>query len=110
MKKMHVILLFLFIFTLNAATQVAANAPSFEVEHSLEGQDVELYFTVKNFTLSKDRGWVGLSLDGGTPVKVYESQKRLSGLKSGKHRIKALLQGKNGTLTGSPIEFEVNIP
>ena len=110
MKKMHVILLAVFIFTLNASTHVAANAPVFEVEHSVEGHDVDLYFTVKNFTLSQNRGWVNLTLDGGSPIKVYSNQKRLSGLKSGKHRIKALLQGKEGAQTGSSIEFDVNIP
>lgn len=110
MKKTHVFLLAIFMFIINAATHVAANAPGFEVEHSVEGHDLELYFTVKNFTLSKDRGWVALSLDGGSPVKVYTNQKRLTGLKSGKHRIKALLQGKQGALSGSAIEFDVNIP
>jgi hypothetical protein len=118
-KKMNVILLAIFIFTIftgavlpfNASTHVAAHAPGFEVEHSVEGHDLDLYFTVKNFALSPDHGWVVLSLDGGNPIKVFTKQKRLSGLRSGKHRVKAYLQGKEkGALTSSPIEFDVNIP
>jgi hypothetical protein len=118
MKKKAFILLavsiFIYIsgvlFPLHISIQAGSNPPGFEVEHSIEGHNLELYFNVRNFSLSKDHGWVVLTIDGKSPMKIVANQKRLTGLSSGKHHIKAYLQGKDNRMIGTPIEFDVIIP
>ena len=111
MKK-RIILIFTLCFTLLMGwgqVYAAGNTPNLEVEHSVQGKSIDLYFTVKNFTLSQGKGCVILTLDG-RPIKVYSNQKRISGLTSGTHKIKAELEQNNGSHPGMTIEFEVNIP
>lgn len=89
---------------------VHGESPVLEVEHSIDGKNLDLYFTVKNFPLSQEKGWVLLTFDGKTS-KVYAKQKRFSGLKSGTHQIKAVLEQKDGVrYPNSMIQFDVNIP
>lgn len=110
--KTRFILIFTLCFTLLAGwgqVSAAGNTPGLEVEHSVDGKSIDFYFTVKNFDLSQDKGWVLLTLDG-RPIKVFDSQKRVSGLSSGTHKVIAVLEQKNGTHPGMMIEFEVNIP
>ncbi|WP_027417140.1 hypothetical protein [Aneurinibacillus terranovensis] len=97
--------------------EVIALSPSLEVEHSIEGRTLQLYFNTKNIKLTTDRagapnhiavGHIDLYVDG-QKTRRFTSEAEVR-LQPGKHKIAVELADNHQTpFPGSRIEFEVVI-
>ncbi|WCK52389.1 hypothetical protein PP175_13070 [Aneurinibacillus sp. Ricciae_BoGa-3] len=97
----------------------AAGTPALEVEHSIEGKSVQLYFSTNNFQIASPgaragkragEGHILLWVDGKI-TKQYKKEVQLPALTSGNHKFAVELAGNDDTpYPNTRIEFDVTLP